>query len=122
MGMIGFSKVNPRTIPWETNDCVVRATSVATGDSYELVHALYKALGRRNGKGTPVFLINLVLDKAEKMQYDDRHTLNKFIAAHPKGTFVCCSRRHAFAVIDGVVHDQGAVGGKTRVLWTWRIK
>jgi hypothetical protein len=125
MSLIGFQKANPRTYEWERRDCVVRASSIATGISYPEMHAKYKAAGRQDRRGTSVFLISEVLDFEQSIVAEYRHnawTLKKFLSIYNKGRWVMCNRNHAWAVIDGVVHDQGEIGSRTRVLWAWRIK
>jgi hypothetical protein len=42
-------------------------------------------------------------------------TLAQFAASHPRGRFLCSSRNHSFAVINGVVHDNGAASPRTQV-------
>lgn len=122
--MIGFSKVNPRQYDWENNDCVVRASSLATGKTYAEMHAAYKAAGRKDRKGTPVCLIDKVLDYKLGVRAQSRRsakTLARFLATYNTGRWVMCNARHAWAVIDGVVHDAGPVGARTRVLNAWRV-
>lgn len=122
--MIGFLKTNPRDYDWETNDCAVRASSVATGKTYAEMHAAYKAAGRKDRKGTPVFLIDDVLDYKLGLKAQSKRsakTLAKFLKEYNTGSWVLCNARHAWAVIDGVVHDAGPVGARTRVLRAWRV-
>lgn len=123
--IVGFKKVNPRTIEWETRDCVVRASTIATGLPYDVVHSKYKAAGRKDKKGTPVNLIGEVLDYETGFKAQTRRsaqTLNRFLAVYKTGRWVMCNSRHAWAVIDGVVHDDGPIGARTKVLYAWRIK
>lgn len=122
--MIGFSKANPREYAWENNDCVVRASSLATGKPYAEMHAAYKAAGRKDRRGTPVFLISKVLDYKLGIKAQTRRnamTLARFLTVYKTGRWVMCNARHAWAVIDGVVHDMGPVGARTRVLNAWRV-
>lgn len=42
-------------------------------------------------------------------------TVAQFAEAHPRGRFLCSSRNHTYAVIDGVVVDNGAAGPRTQV-------
>ena len=122
--MIGFSKANPREYAWENNDCVVRASSLATGKTYAEMHAAYKAAGRKDRRGTPVRLISKVLDyklAVSPLTRRSARTLASFLAEHKTGRWVMCNARHAWAVIDGVVHDAGPVGARTRVLNAWRV-
>jgi hypothetical protein len=125
MSLIGFQKSNPRTLEWENNDCVVRASSIACGIPYEEMHAKYKEAGRKDRRGTPVFLIDEVLDYKQGIKATTRRsawTLAQFLRVHDSGHWVMCNRNHAWAVIDGVVHDHGIVGARTRVLFAWKVK
>lgn len=122
---IKFKQVNPRDIIGESRDCVVRASTIATGSTYQDMHSKYKAAGRRDKRGTPVFLIDEVLPHKQAIKADYRHlawTLSKFISIYGKGRWVLCNRNHAWAVVDGVVHDTAPVGARTRVLWAWRVE
>ena len=122
---IKFKQVNPRDIIGESRDCVVRASTIATGLPYQEMHSRYKAAGRRDKKGTAIFMIDQVLPHKRAITAGYRHlawTLSKFISIHSTGKWVLCNRNHAWAVIDGVVHDNAPVGARTRVLWAWRVE
>lgn len=45
----------------ETNDCAVKAVALATGKPYAEVHAVMKALGRADRKGTPNMITEATL-------------------------------------------------------------
>ena len=53
--------------------------------------------------------------------YRDYHTreqyqtLTQFVKTHPKGRFLCSSRIHSCAVIDGVIYDNGAASPRSQV-------
>lgn len=121
--LIGFSSVNPRAIPWETNDCVVRASCIAALVPYVEMWEKYKAAGRKDGRGTCVYLIDEVLPATAMYKHSkyDAPTLMQFVTRHRKGRWVMCNAKHAWAVIDGVVHDTVKVGARTRVLYAWRL-
>lgn len=51
---VAISKQDPKIdagMLTETNDCTVRAVSIATGAPYREVHAFFKANGRKSGQG-----------------------------------------------------------------------
>ena len=106
----------------ERRDCSVRAFAVAMGVPYEEAHAAFKRHGRKDHMGTPVFVSHWVHTEAGMTRIDPRMpTLTQFIRENPKGRFVVHRRGHAFAVIDGVVHDWGhGTGARTRVQRAWR--
>ena len=93
----------------DKNDCVVRAVMAATGCSYETASAMLAAAGRKMGKGTFAETWRLVYDKylgLEKLDIKAEFwTVAAFIAAHPKGSYIVHKKRHAFAVVDGILHD-----------------
>jgi hydrogenase maturation factor len=96
----------------ESNDCTVRATSLAINKPYTEVHKVFAEHGRRTGKGvTLATLIGVLLDITKNnMQIVasytvKRQTLASFLKTHTKGRYVVVRRGHAFAVIDGVAHD-----------------
>jgi hypothetical protein len=52
-----------------------------------------------------------------------RHiTLKMLLMKLGEGRYYVVSRAHAFAVIDGVVHDTWQLGGHTRISAVWRIE
>ena len=48
-------------------------------------------------------------------------TLSLLLKKLPKGRYIVCSNDHAFALIDGVVHDSAPVGLSTRVRLCYQI-
>jgi hypothetical protein len=126
-----FEKNNPRTIDSEKNDCVVRAMTIATGKTYDEIHALLKRCGRRNGCGTNFGIINAALVAlglpeltridpdyrlicgryTARRQATNRPTLAQFVSEHREGTYMLIIRGHAFALINGVQHDGWIANG-----------
>lgn len=124
----------------ETNDCGVKAMSVAYGITYE--QALNESIvaGRRKGKGTPFAVFDVVarahgfkLESVKPSEFIERypgvhktalknvttHHPDRFKAVWADGeTYLLFSRAHVSACVDGVVHDW-ARGRAKRV---WQIK
>jgi hypothetical protein len=121
--LIGFKAVNPRSIDWESRDCAVRASSIAMGLPYADIHLRYKAAGRRDRRGTCILIIADVLNHIEEYRFMsyEAPTLAQFVAKHKSGRWVICNSRHAWAMINGVVHDAGPIGARTRVIGAWRV-
>lgn len=103
----------------ETNDCCVRAISIATGIDYAVIHKLCEKKGREPRKGFhPHFAFGLRRGQKKKscvykgmrisLRKVGKHepTIPTFINKNPIGRFVCVKSRHAFAVIDGKVYSQ----------------
>lgn len=121
------------TVDGETNDCHVRAISLAAGISYEESHRLHEEAGRVRGEGTHyttsrkvISALGLKVVKYENCKYPPAlkgrsyvyPTVKQFIWDHPKGTYLVHRRGHAFAIIDGVVHDWAhGTGPRSRVVF-----
>lgn len=115
----------------ETNDCSVRAFSLALNIPYAEAHALCAKHGRQYGKGTLWWTSHKVAwdcDMVPVLTYDAyaprgaRYpTLAQFIKEYPKGHFYLIRRGHAFALIDGVVHDwTHGTGARSRILRAYK--
>ena len=114
----GFSFVNanPRSVDGESNDCVVRAMSLAFNKPYAEVHAVCQRAGRRAGKGMNFIMINKALAElsgradAQLERQPVARTFTTFARDHKQGNYFVIKRGHAVALIDGVFHDAGAIG------------
>ena len=138
-GKIGFLK--------ETNDCAVRAAANATGFDYEMVHAALRHHGRSDNKGAMTSTIAKayaelglklegVFGTSASARFDlatmrsvfgkdsVKHyagmTLERFIRGNLKGSFVCCTNNHAFAVIDGKLIDHTPLAAGIRITFIFR--
>jgi hypothetical protein len=122
---LGFMKVNPRTIKTERRDCAVRASSIATGLPYKVMHDLYRLNGRKNGQGVSIGQVTRTLDYTQCVSTIGASrvlTLKNFISQYKTGRWVVCNNRHAFAVIDGVVYDEAEmVSSRTHVVMAWKV-
>lgn len=115
------------TVPGETKDCHVRALALVLGISYDESHQIHKEEGRVDGK--PTFYstsqkistrFGLAPVRYENTKYgrDGDPTIKQFVWDHPKGKYLVHRSGHAFAVIDGVVHDWNrGTGPRSRVVW-----
>lgn len=105
----------------ESNDCAVRAHALFTGMSYSESHQLFKQMGRIDGKATQYAIIRSIFQGDKKYELHIPHglTLNKLRARYPKGRIYALMRGHAFAVIDGQLHDLYQVGGKCHIRLYW---
>lgn len=123
--MIDFIKANPRDRV-ESNDCSVRAVSVASGLPYYKVHTAFTEAGRKAGKGVSVRMVIAALEKLGIMKQQEslvfqRPTLSYWLSNNPTGNWVIIKRDHAFAILDGVVHDSSPVGARSRVLFAFKV-
>lgn len=126
-----FISANPRPVELrETNDCTVRATSLAFNKPYLDVHKAYSKAGRKNGRGVNAFTMNGALrnitGKDERMVrvMGKEPTFAQFARDNPNGKFIVVKRGHAVALIDGVWHDAhvSQVGARCRVLFYYEVK
>lgn len=105
--------------PHEKLDCVVRALALVTQRAYRDVHAKCKAAGRKDSRRTKDVVVAAVATQlgVTRLTHIGRPTLAQFLRDFPTGRFYVSRRGHAFAVIDGVVHDwqRSRTGPRSRV-------
>lgn len=112
--------------PKEKRDCVVRATALAFGLSYNDAHFLMASMGRAEGKGTPDEMYHKVWkDVAEEQgkaiikhsfpakKGNKRMNVLDFCKTHPVGTFITRQAGHVATVINGMLHDD------RMAWWSW---
>lgn len=109
------------------NACTVVALQCVTGNSYKQCYEYMKKFGRPRGKGMTTKEVCSALEsfkrfKVVKGEYSrkNRITLNQFVKKHPIGKYYLMHRGHAFAVIDGVVHDH-TNGKRRQVTCAYRV-
>ncbi len=105
-------------------DCSVRALMGATGMPYQLAQAIFAAHGRKFGKGTQKDVTAKVHAQLGLVKIPaDGMTIEAFCVLFPKGRFVVHKSRHAFAVVDGIVHDwQSTTKDYTRIIAAWKVE
>ena len=111
----------------ENRDCAVRAVTLALGKPYAEVHAAMKRLGRRNRRGTPMWITAHVL---ESYGYKMVECTNVFPSARTpitvqrelpnRGVYLVRTRSHIFCYRAGKVHDWQA-GRRHRVVSIFKI-
>jgi len=127
---------------YETKDCFVKAIQAVTGVPYRDAHAyVAKRFNRRFGKGTHnveshmrtiaancelIYGFRALYRKPDATidRWGARYvygTVTQFARMNPRGRFLLCSSNHAFAVIDGRVHDNGGAGARTRVRMVYQF-
>jgi len=105
----------------DRNDCAVRALTLAGQISYDVAHATFARFGRVANRGSSLSTCwksyETVAGKWHMTHGADRITLNQFIQDHPVGRFILHKSGHAFALINGVVHDWAYGTSKNTLLW-----
>lgn len=135
-----FIQANPRAYSYESNDCTVRATTLAMGLDYIEVHKKFTSAGRKERRGVTLHVmekaLSLITGKSKRfsMGYEaikNRHPYDfaypsfaKFAKLHPKGKFIVIKRGHAVALINGVWYDAHAdqVGSRCIVKAYYQIE
>jgi len=110
---------------WDKNDCSVRALAVATGVPYAVASVAYSVLGRRLKTGTQVGLserLHIEILGMTKVTAVEGMDLETFLRVVPKRSYVVHKIGHAFAVVDGVVHDwENTTRPGTRITRVWKV-
>jgi len=109
----------------DTKDCVVRALAAATGCSYKQSSAIFSAAGRKLKQGTYTDISHTVHEQWLAMRLlpnVEGLDLGTFMRLAPKGSFVVHKRSHAFAVVDGVLHDwERGTHERTLIRRAWQV-
>lgn len=128
----------------EKNDCVVRAIQATCSVSYDEAHRIARVqMHRAPRRGTlnrhihpalktgfagrtfaPVVKATARIDLhgVVRRGWEGEITLARFVRENPNGTFFCLKAGHAFAIIDGVVHDGWKPGPRCRIRFAWEVK
>lgn len=119
----GYSAARPA---WDKQDCSVRALASAAGVSYETASAAFSARGRRLGRGTEVELSRRLYEDVlgmKRVTLAEGMLLGDFADLARTGSFIIHSRTHAFALVEGVVHDWEARTShpRTKIEAAWKV-
>lgn len=128
---VGFSNLSN-----ERMDCAVIALTLACGEPYMAVHAELASYGRPRRRGCPWKAIHKFLDVRYGTGADFEHwevirpgiSVSRFAMLHtePVSSYVCYSRGHLMAVVNGTVldpasHKRGPTRSLRRVTRYYRI-
>jgi len=108
----------------EYRDCTVRALTTVSGAPYATVHSIFAAHGRRNRRG--VVLKDVLQSIAHDLGLTARvvrrsGSVERLLRDFPAGRLVVNTRGHAFAVIDGVIHDDIVTSALCHVKRAWMV-
>lgn len=97
-----------------TGDCVIRAISIVTGQTWQRVYAGLCLQGYQDcgwGNFNSVWA-DYLKSKGFSRYMTDQQTVSEFAARHPHGRYVLGTGSHAVAVIDGDYIDSWDSGGE----------
>lgn len=110
---------------WDKADCSVRALAAAAGVSYKVASITFSAQGRTLKKGTSIELSRRLYEDVLGMKPVDMAQgmhLGGFLEVARTGSFLIHKNGHAFAVVEGVVHDwEGTSKDSTRIVKVWKV-
>lgn len=108
----------------ETNDCTVRALSLVSGIGYKAAHKVMATRANRKPQHGAYMSNNI-----RKIQKDlpvrlklvkTSGQVSTLIKEYGEGnTILCTVVGHAFAIINGAVHDMEEISGSKRVVNAW---
>ena len=112
--------IRPLGFEKEHNDCTVRALSLASNIQYSEVHTALAKNGRKNRHGIDItsILQDICKDLHITAKQVKRHgTLKSFLSKFKTGNYFCTERGHAFAVIDGISHEEERLNRHIKGAW-----
>ena len=108
----------------ERRDCTVRALTNVSGAAYATVHAVFASHGRKNRRGVVLKKVmqSVASDLGLVAQVVRRSgNVERLVHDFPAGRLVVNTRGHAFALIDGVVHDSIETSPLCHVKRAWLV-
>jgi hypothetical protein len=108
----------------EHNDCTVVALTTVSGSPYSTVHKVFADHGRRNRGRIALkpILQSIAHDLGLTARVVRRSgSVERLLRDHPVARLVVTTRGHAFAVIDGVIHDTHTTSPLCHVKCAWLI-
>ena len=110
---------------WDKSDCSVRALACATNVPYTVASVTFSARGRSVKKGTSGVLSAQLYEEVlgmREIQVASGMRLDEFLSYAPTGRFLVHKTGHAFAIIEGVVHDWDNTSKEsTRLTRVWKV-
>lgn len=110
----------------ECKDCTVRAVALTSGVDYKVAHQIMATRAKRkNRKGA--YLSKYIKEIQKDLPVNFRlikrsGSVRTLIKEFGEGNrILCCMRGHAFAIINGIVHDMMEVSGNCHVVNAWIV-
>ena len=104
-----------------TNDCVIRAISLAEDKTWNETYDELSEIAQRNGiiLDDVQFVEPLLDSRYERMCFNETY-VGEFIEEHPKGVYLITMKGHITCVIDGVLYD--TFDCRDRIMWcAWEV-
>ena len=118
--MIYYYNANPLNV--YTEDCTIRAISVAEGTTWDEAYGKLSYLAGIRGKIlNDVVFIEEYLDSKYQRQCYTNVTVGEFAEKCPKGHFVVTMNNHIVAIIDNVIVDTFDCSNRI-MKCCWKIK
>ena len=105
-----------------TNDCVVRAISLAEGKTWDETYEELSDIAQQNGilLDDINFVEPLLDSRYDRICYDGKY-VGDFVEEHPTGTYLLTMRSHISCCIDGVLID--SFDCRDKILWcAWEAR
>ena len=110
----------------EFRDCTVRAVALTSGVDYKVAHQIMaNRAKRKNRKGA--YLSKYIKEIQKDLPVNFRlikrsGSVRTLIKEFGEGNrILCCMRGHAFAILNGTVHDMMEVSGNCHVVNAWIV-
>ena len=104
-----------------TNDCVIRAISLAEDKTWNETYDELSEIAQRNGiiLDDVEFVEPLLDSRYDRICYNSKY-VGEFAEEHPKGVFLITMKGHITCCIDGIIYD--TFDCRDRVMWcVWRV-
>ena len=104
-----------------TNDCVIRAISLAEDKTWNETYDELSEIAQRNGiiLDDVNFIEPLLDSRYDRMCYKGKY-VGDFVEEHPKGTYLIVMRSHITCCRDGILYD--TFDCRDRIMWcAWRV-
>jgi hypothetical protein len=110
----------------EVRDCTVRAVALTSGVDYKVAHQILAKRGKRkNRRGAYLSRYIKEIQKDLPVTYrliKKSGSIRSLIKEYGEGNrILCCMRGHAFAILNGTVHDMMEISGNCHVVNAWIV-
>lgn len=103
------------------NDCVVRAISLAEGNSWDETYEKLSTIAQHEGiLLDDVNFVESYLDRRYKRACHYSKTVGEFLTEHCRGTYLITMPGHITVIVDGILYD--TFDCRNREMWcAWKV-